>query len=497
MILSGLPVEYTAGRGNWGHLPMSFARSGTVARCRASLFMLLTAVAAAGCTAHYPVNETVTDFKPEERYGLTHSVLGGRSDKMLVMLTFSGGGTRAAAFSLGVMEELARTRVKVEGEEVRLLDEVDAISSVSGGSFTAAYYGLFGDRLFEDFERDFLKVDVQGKLTRGLFSPFKWPKLWSPYYGRSEMAADLYDQLLFEGKTYRDMLMPGRPMVMINATDMALGAQFSFFQPQFTLLCSNLLDFPVSRAVTASSAVPIAFNSVILRNNTGECVYALPQFLTEAYESRDTKSRRFHQAHLKLAYLNREQRPFVHLQDGGLSDNLGVRAIMDAFFLRGGAAQALKETGLRQTNRIVIVVVNAESAKDLSSAKKDTSIPLFDTIGAAASVPLNHYSFETLELLHQQVDLWEKDLIAARCEYFLETKKLGAENLLETACTDVETYVIEVSFESIRDPEERNFFENLPTSFRLADDEVERLEEAGARLLRKSTEFQRFLRQLP
>jgi len=95
------------------------------------------------------------------------------------------------------------------------------------------------------------------------------------------------------------------------------------------------------------------------------------------------------------------------------------------------------------------------------------------------------------------VGLWEKDLIAARCEYFLETKKLGAENLLETACSDVETYVIEVSFKSIRDAEERIFLENLPTSFRLADDEVERLEEAGARLLRKSKEFQRFLKQLP
>jgi NTE family protein len=311
------------------------------------------------------------------------------------------------------------------------------------------------------------------------------------------MAADLYDQLLFEKKTYRDMLEPGRPVVMINATDVARGAQFSFYQPQFTLLCSNLLDFPVSRAVTASSAVPIVFNSVVLRNNTGECTYELPQFLIDAHKDRDTRSRRFHQADLKLAYLNREERPFVHLQDGGLSDNLGVRALMDAFFLRGGAVGALKEAGFRQTNRIVVVVVNAESAKDLSSAKKDTSIPLFDSIGAATSVPLNHYSFETMELLHQQAKLWEEDLIAARCEYFLETKKIGAVNKLETACTDVETYVIEVSFKSIRDHEERKSLENLPTSFRLEDDQVDELKAAAKRLLRKSKEYQRFLGQLP
>ena len=73
-----------------------------------------------------------------------------------VVLAFSGGGTRAAAFSYGVLEKLRDTVVEVEGQPTRLLDLVDVITSVSGGSYTAAYYGLFGDRIFDDFSSRFL-----------------------------------------------------------------------------------------------------------------------------------------------------------------------------------------------------------------------------------------------------------------------------------------------------------------------------------------------------
>ncbi|MFZ3138013.1 MAG: patatin-like phospholipase family protein [Thermodesulfovibrionales bacterium] len=86
----------------------------------------------------------------------------GKSDNMLLFVTFSGGGTRAAALSYGVLEELSKTEVVIDGKKRRLLDEIDAISSVSGGSFTAAYYGLFGDRIFEDFESRVLKKKYSG-----------------------------------------------------------------------------------------------------------------------------------------------------------------------------------------------------------------------------------------------------------------------------------------------------------------------------------------------
>ena len=448
------------------------------------------------CSAHYTVNQPTGQVAPEEIYGLRNPALGGRHPSMLFLISFSGGGTRAAAFSYGVLEELARTWVSYDGENERLLDEIDGIMSVSGGSFTAAYYGLFGDRIFEDFDEKFLKKNVQGMLTRGVLSPFSWPKLSSPYYGRSELAAEVYDRILFEGKTYRDLLDRKGPAIFINATDVALGAQFTFFSNQFYLLCSDLLDFPVSRAVTASSAVPVAFNTVVLRNYAGTCPLSIPAWFEDVLERRDTRSRQYNQAVLLSAYLDPEERPFVHLLDGGLSDNLGVRTLLDQVFVRGGVWNALKQGGMEHLTKIVVMVVNAEANRDLSSAKRDTSIPIFDTILASTSVPLNHYSFETVALLRQQMDLWEGEIADGRCREMAEKKASGEAVQSESACSDITTYLIEVNLDLISDPEERAFLQSQPTSFVLEPDAVDRLKEAGARTLNKSPEYRQLLMDL-
>src|SRR6185436_4283715 len=116
--------------------------------------------------AHYPVNAPVRGANPQsgDRF---QTLVKTNSDDLLLMLAFSGGGTRAAALSYGVLEELRKTQVGPGGNEHRLLDDVGLISSVSGGSFTAAYYALWGDRIFSEFEPRFLKKRVQtGLLLR-------------------------------------------------------------------------------------------------------------------------------------------------------------------------------------------------------------------------------------------------------------------------------------------------------------------------------------------
>ena len=198
------------------------------------VFIVMTA-----CTAHYPRSNSIASIQSLEKFLLTEKRYAERSEKLLLLLTFSGGGTRAAAFSYGVLEALADTKISINGKERRLLDEVDGISSVSGGRFTAAYFGLFGDRIFEDFEDKFLKHDVQAELLKHILSPLSWPKLWSLYYDRSDLAADYYDELLFEKKTFEGFNRPGCPLIAINATDAALGSQFTFTGAQFAPICSK------------------------------------------------------------------------------------------------------------------------------------------------------------------------------------------------------------------------------------------------------------------
>src|SRR6266550_8876839 len=129
-----------------------------------------------GC-AHYPENARIEHYDPQSGYRFRNLSHPGNSDSLQVFLAFSGGGTRAAALSYGVLEELARTQIVWEGQHRRLLDEVDYISAVSGGSFTAAYYALYGDRIFDDFENKFLNQNVQGQLMGRMGSPLYWGRL--------------------------------------------------------------------------------------------------------------------------------------------------------------------------------------------------------------------------------------------------------------------------------------------------------------------------------
>ena len=133
-------------------------------RSRLWLSLAGVVVLLVGC-AHYPVNKAVKELDSTGGYVMKNVKPAGNSNSTVMILSFSGGGTRAAAFSYGVLNELARTEVEIEGKRGRLLDQVDLISGVSGGSFTAGYYGLFGDRIFEDFETKFLKKNIQGALA--------------------------------------------------------------------------------------------------------------------------------------------------------------------------------------------------------------------------------------------------------------------------------------------------------------------------------------------
>ena len=249
------------------------------------LLGIAIAIVLAGC-AHYRLNQELSRSDPEGGYRGKNFIAPDKDESLLILLTFSGGGTRAAAFSYGVLETLRDTNVIVHGSERRLLDQVDWISGVSGGSFTAAYYGLFRDRIFEDFESRFLKKDIQGEIKRAiLFNPVNWAKLFSPYYDRSDLAADYYNKNVFDGGTFGDILARKQPIIMINATDMVHGTRFSFNQDTFDAICSDLLSFPVARACAASSAVPIVLSPVTLRNYAGSCGYHMPEPLEEALKT--------------------------------------------------------------------------------------------------------------------------------------------------------------------------------------------------------------------
>ena len=138
---------------------------------------ILAATAIGGCASR-PVNERITQVDPQSGYRPYLLIPKRKNNDLhtLFVMSFSGGGTRAAAFSYGVLEELRRTEIVMNGQRRRLIDEVDVMIGVSGGSFTALSYALYGERLFDEYEQRFLRRDVEGELLSRALNPFNWWK---------------------------------------------------------------------------------------------------------------------------------------------------------------------------------------------------------------------------------------------------------------------------------------------------------------------------------
>lgn len=451
---------------------------------------LMVVVTVTAC-AHYSVNQPLKQWEPQVGYRGRNLIDPTHDDELLLMLSFSGGGTRAAAFSYGVLEAFRDTKVTLRGRERRLLDEVDWISGVSGGSFTAAYYGLFRDRIFEDFESRFLKKNIQGNLTLAmLFNPINWAKLGSAYYDRSDLAADYYNKYVFDGKTYGDLLAMKEPMIVINATDMTHGTRVSFTQDAFDLICSDLSTLPVARACAASSAVPIVLTPITLRNYAGGCGYRLPETMARAMNPpRDVTTRLFDLTNNLAPFLDSEKKPYIHLVDGGVADNLGLRVALERVTLLGDPWKTLQYANMENVHKIVFVVVNAETA---SSDKWDRwpKVPPFAAmLDSFSSISIERYNMETVALLSESFSRWAEEIRQGRCG----SSPISRE---PRACGDIEFYLIQVRFDALNDDAERAELKRLPTSFVLKPVQVDHLNDAARRILNESKEFQRFLQDL-
>jgi NTE family protein len=427
---------------------------------------------------------------PQSGYRGKYMGTPGNSENLLLYLTFSGGGTRAAALSYGVLEELRKTEVVVDGKKRRLFDEIDGISSVSGGSFTAGYYGLFGDRIFEDFESKFLKKNIEGALTAGLFlNPINWVRLSSGTFDRSDLAAEYYDKHVFEGKTFGDIAARKGPMIMMNATDMTHGLRIGFNQDAFDVICSDLSRYPVARAAAASSAVPMLLSPISMRNYAGTCSFKIPERFEEVLSGRSISERQLFLANDIAPFLDSQKKPYIHLVDGGVADNLGLRAILDRVLLRGSVWETIKETPMKNVQKVVIVVVNAETQPDTKWDRSEGMPGIGAMMSAYSAIGIERYNEETTALIRESVKAWAEEIKTQRC-------KGGALSTAPGSCGDIQFYVVEVKFDALKDETERMHFKRLPTSFKLTPEQVDKLRDVAHRILVDSEEYQRFISSL-
>ena len=446
-----------------------------VGLCGLSVLLALSGCASLGKIENQPL-QSIPD-KPHgysmEEYSKTHPV-----GETSLYLAFSGGGTRAAALSYGVLKEMRDTTFIKDGKPVRLLDEVDRISSVSGGSFTSAYYGLFGEKIFEDFETIFLKKNVQDALSNLVTDLFGLIGRIINDKSRTEVAVEYYDKKIFKGKTFADLQINGGPFILINATDLAKESQFIFIQPQFDFLCSDISTFKIARAVAASSAVPLLFDPILLENYD-DCDYTTPKWLSdsEARAKRQGAIRLTKDVKTLKGYLDKANSPYVALVDGGVTDNLGLRTLYRTVRLKGEEQEADKKAESGEVpKRLVIIVVNASTTTETTIGKSRWLPSIRETLSAVTDIQLHLYNIETTVLLKDNLAKWAKQL--------------------STPEQPVKHYFIEVDVTGIRDPGMRQLFNEVPTSFSLEPKQVDDLIFIARKLLRNNPEYKRLLADL-
>lgn len=450
--------------------------------------VVLLVVFLSGCEYVRPtLNAPLQQWDPQYGYRF-HNLAPpeeGNSDSLFFVVAFSGGGTRASTLAFGALRELARQTITWEGKEKRLLDELDVIYALSGGTFTGAYYALFGDRIFHDFEARFLRKDWESELRKRVFrSPSNWFRLWSPYFGRSHIMAELLDEAIFEGKTYGDLVRQRtRPGLLIHASDMATLSRFEFLQSQFDLICSDLNQLPIARASAASAALPLILSPLTLKSYAGQCGYQVSPSLEEASKSVRPVQRQ--RAKELLSYLDIDKRPSIHLLDGGLSDNMALRSVLETVAVQGNIESVFKAAGVKRgVKKLVFLSVNAETSPDVKEYRSD-EIPVFSrAFSSLVDIPINRYSTDTLLLMRFAVEMWRNEV---------RIRAAGGDSIFAEGA---DVYFIDASLGALQDVNEQEYLMRIPTTLYLTDQQIERLQIAASRLIRDSPEFQRLMREL-
>lgn len=465
-------------------------------RARAALLALLLGLQLGACSVPSgPINlplGTDAEGRPNfaANYGLGRYVQAIAANQepsadaahsdMLVFVTFSGGGKRSAAFGHGALRGLGAVALRApQGRALSLLNALDYVAGVSGGSFPAAHYALHRERSFATFPDDFLHVDVNAYIWGTYLLPWNWVWAVDPDAGTNDRMAAVYDGLMFRGATYADLVRVGRPILSINATDIVNGTTFPFLGTNFGLLCSDLNSFPIARAVAASNGFPGLFSPITLRSHAERCGGARPPLAAAPSvvppEPDGAAARRRQLAMLHDLYADPARTRYVHLMDGGIADNLALRGLLGFFIVLQAEDELFRRTAL-DTRRVLVVSVDGEAEAPRTLGLERRVGGVLQVLSAASGTQIDAYNFETLGLAREQVAHLVERIRATRCA--------AAPVVTGRPCDDVRGEFVHLSLSDIQDPEWRARLGAIPTGLTIPRPDVAALVEFGETLVR-------------
>lgn len=465
----------------------------------AAIAALAFATLFSGCATRFENHPLSAGKSNEER----RVIESPSSDRPVILVAISGGGSRAAALGWVVLRELQRYRYASAGDTARpLVDDIAVVSSVSGGSVIAASFALNGAQGLDRFESDFLTPDNTKTLGAGALQPLRLLTGAS----RSDLVEELFDRQLFGGKTFAALNRPNKPFLVLNATDMISGQVFAFTPQRFDDICSDLDAQPISSGVAASAAVPLVFTPVAFRNHSvDQCIgRPIPLWVTNRLTGRYAPY--LNVDAFKLARYSNDLRrgldrfrdiDYLYFLDGGLADNLAIHGLIEAISspyaaqivapprgTTGSPGTLLQALNDGRIQKLAVVVVNARADPKDDASTSPERPGLFGMINSVVSVPID----SATSSVGAQIDTLLAALNGAG----------GGSPSGAVGAAGLKVYRIVVDFDQLRvtDPEQRALRDEakqIPTLWTITKPNLDTIDKAGKLLLRQHPCFQRLL----
>jgi NTE family protein len=219
----------------------------------------------------------------------------------------------------------------------------------------------------------------------------------------------------------------------------------------------------------------VLFDPVVVRN-FGGCAKGPPEWLAVAQRRLPGDAELQMVVDEDLSFADKAGHRYAHFVDGGITDNLGLRALLETVEVVGGARDFLNELGMQPPRRIAVISVNA--AADARGGIDVTQLQptIEQTLNAVTSIQLDRYNADTLQDMQMSMARWATQL--------------------STPQRPVQTYFIRLSFQDVADPPLRRYLNQIPTSLALSDEQVDQLIAAGRSLLRGNAQFRSLVQSL-
>jgi NTE family protein len=413
-------------------------------------------------------------------------------DDVLVGLAFSGGGTRAAAFAHGVLQEIDQTTARSRSGTHSLLDRVGFVTGVSGGAVTAAYFGLKKREALGDFREKFLIRNAEESISTSISAVNLMKGLGGGVNDVRTFSRGLNDNL-YNGATFADFRKAPGPRVWINASDIYNRTPFIYGEATFIALCSDLASYPIAEAVAASAAVPIVFTPMVIKTYPKQCTDRPPEWLEKAHNNPNAPPMLKGFADALYSYGDGSTK-YIKLLDGGLVDNFGLSGFTISRLAARVPHEPLSPEQAVRLRRAMIILVDAGRAPSGNWVQTIDGPSGMELVNAASDTALQASVRSSYTAFQSILNDWQRQLVNWRCGLSPEQRKrYGAGP--NWNCRDIKLILTRVAFEQLG-PARAKVLNAVDTRFKLPVEQVDAVIAAGRDALTVNPQYREFLKGL-